>query len=76
MCDCGCESVLIEKNEECREINISLWIRGYSIFGLDLKYKFKLTWRILTQGYPYTDQICLSYEKAQKLGKYLQELAI
>jgi hypothetical protein len=75
-CDCGSEAVHInsDNDKEFGYIDLSIWYLG-SNNSLGFWERIKYVWRILTKGRPYGDQICLTKETAEKLGKHLIEVS-
>lgn len=76
-CTCGCDALVIEfpewEEEDWEEFdycNISIWkdwSHHETLWG-----KLKMIWRILTIGYPYTDNVCLNREQFNKLKEFVQ----
>lgn len=70
-CDCG-EEMLVVDGTDGAGIDISIWARQFD--KTTLRHRLHLIWRIIRHGRPYIDQICLSYEKADKLARFLKKV--
>lgn len=74
-CSCESEAIVLEKFKGEDEIYMSLFGRGLNIKRYNLKDRFRHIWQIITKGFPYTDEIVLSKEKAKELAKQLLSLS-
>lgn len=69
-CDCGAEMLVINHEEE-GGYNIAMFTAQYDRYSL--WQRLRHIWRILWYGRPYTDQICLNYEKAKDLADFINQ---
>ena len=81
-CDCGQEAIHIERDLEL--LDAPLYPKGYECliyfsiyhYGIDshkptLKEKLRHCWQIMKTGKNYPDQIILTQDIAEQLGKYI-----
>ncbi len=73
-CDCLCELIRLEYDEEDNIVYVSMYERGTKNIGLldDFKYRIRHCWRILKHGSPWEDEIIIGYEQIQKLHDYTE----
>lgn len=75
-CTCHSEGVMVEADNECDTLFLSIWERGYKDDNsLSWKQKLRYIWQVLIHGKPYTDQIVLNREACFALSKALIEHA-
>ena len=73
-CDCGSEHVFMTpQDQEMWECGIYLAILTNQYNKDSFWHRFKHIWHILIHGVPYTDQVCLDYNKVKELNKYLTD---
>ena len=73
-CSCESETILLQKYKGEDEIYLSLFSRGLNIKRYNVKDRIRHIWQIITKGFPYTDEIVLSKERAKDLVKALNGL--
>lgn len=73
MCDCGSEGIVIHDLDELQEIDLSIVSYGFRN-KLSIKDRIKYCYRILKEGRPYLDQICLNYDTARELVSKINDL--
>lgn len=72
VCDCGSEVLVV--SDDCETgIDIAVFARA-NFNGTPFRCRLRYAWHALVHGKPYTDQVCLSYEKAKKLASLLNRL--
>lgn len=74
-CSCESEAILLEKHKGEDEIYLSLFGRGLNIKRYNVKDRLRHIWHIIVNGFPYTDEIVLSKQKASELAKTLTHLS-
>jgi hypothetical protein len=71
-CDCGSEHVFVTPQDfDKLEDGIYMAILANEYNGTSFWYRFRHIWYTLIHGVPYTDQVCLDYDKVKQLEKYL-----
>ena len=68
-CDCLCHSLHVRPDAESKTVDISLWNYGFNDGKLHWKNRFK----ILTDGFAYSDLVVLDKEELDKLIYALEE---
>ena len=68
-CDCLCHSLHVRPDAESKTVDISLWNYGFNDGKLDWKKRFK----ILFDGFAYSDLVVLDKEELDKLISALEE---
>ena len=68
-CDCLCHSLHVLPNKESKTVDISLWNYGFNDGKLNWKKRFK----ILFDGFAYSDLVVLDKEELNKLINALEE---
>ena len=68
-CDCLCHSLHVRPNKESKTVDISLWNYGFNDGKLNWKKRFK----ILFDGFAYSDLVVLDKEELNKLINALEE---
>ena len=68
-CDCLCHSLHIRPDVESKTVDISLWNYGFNDGKLNWKKRFK----ILFDGFAYSDLVVLNKEELDKLIIALEE---
>ena len=68
ICDCD-DEVLVVTQDDPFGFNFAMFNRYYNVFTWRDRLRF--IWRIIKFGKPYTDQLCLSYDKCKDLAKFL-----
>jgi len=68
-CDCLCHSLHIRPDVETKTVDISLWNYGFDDGKLNWKKRFK----ILFDGFAYSDLVVLNKEELNKLIAALEE---
>jgi hypothetical protein len=43
------------------------------LYPITWKQRFRYIWQIITKGFPYTDMVCLSPEKAKQLADFINK---
>ena len=76
-CDCGNECILFTKfvNDEDKEIYIAIYTFGEINPKPSIWQRLKYCWYHIKTGKKYEDQIILTFDKAQDVGKWLIENA-
>lgn len=69
-CDCGEEALLVADDYPCG-FNLAMFNRCYTQYTW--RNRLRLIWRIIRHGKPYTDQICLSYDRAKELVDFMNQ---
>jgi hypothetical protein len=62
-CDCLCHSLHVRPDVELKTVDISLWNYGFNDGKLDWKKRFK----ILFDGFAYSDLVVLDKDELDKL---------
>ena len=71
-CDCGSEHVFVTPQDfDQLEDGIYMAILANKYSGTSFWHRFRHVWYTLIHGVPYTDQVCLDYNKVKQLEKYL-----
>lgn len=75
LCDCNAELILCSKFEDAldKEIYLSIYTVGQFNYKPSIWNRLKYCFYHLKTGKKYEDQIILSFDKAQELGKWLIE---
>lgn len=73
LCDCGCEGIIIEFDEEFPEVFLSFWNRGLKPSNPSLYTKLRWIWHIIKDGSPWNDSIALNLEHCIEFGNKLIE---
>ena len=68
-CDCSAEVLKIEFDEESKQYYLSIF--EYKSNKYPIIHKLRWIWRIIRNGTPYGDQVVISEDKAQKIGRWL-----
>ena len=68
-CDCLCHSLHIRHDVESKTVDISLWNYGFNDGKLNWEKRFK----ILFDGFAYSDLVVLNKEELNKLIAVLEE---
>ena len=68
-CDCLCHSLHVRPDAESKTVDISLWNYGFTRGKLNWKKRFK----ILLDGFAYSDLVVLDKEELNKLINALEE---
>lgn len=68
-CDCGAEMLVINHDEY--GYDIAIFTAQYDRYSMWQRLRHIL--RIFWYGRPYTDQICLSAEKAKELANFINQ---
>jgi hypothetical protein len=68
-CDCLCHSLHVRPDAESKTVDISLWNYGFNSGKLNWKKRFK----ILFDGFAYSDLVVLDKEELNKLINALEE---
>ena len=68
-CDCLCHSLHVRPDTESKTVDISLWNYGFNDGKLNWKKRFK----ILVDGFAYSDLVILDKEELDKLITALEE---
>ena len=68
-CDCLCHSLHVLPNKESKTVDISLWNYGFNDGKLNWKKRFK----ILFDGFAYSDLVVLDKEELTTLMNALEE---
>lgn len=68
-CDCLCHSLHVRPDIESKTVDISLWNYGFNDGKLNWKKRFK----ILFDGFAYSDLVVLDKEELDKLIITLEE---
>jgi hypothetical protein len=68
-CDCLCHSLHVRPDAESKTVDISLWNYGFNSGKLNWKKRFK----ILFDGFAYSDLVVLDKEELDKLIFALEE---
>lgn len=68
-CDCLCHSLHVRADSEMKTVDISLWNYGFNDGKLDWKKRFK----ILLDGFAYSDLVVLDKDELDKLINVLEE---
>jgi hypothetical protein len=73
-CDCGTEGIVVlridDEHNDCEDapfIELAFWQYG-QVHIHNWRYKFRQIWRIITEGTPYTDMVCMRREQAKALA--------
>jgi len=74
-CSCDSEAIVLEKYHGENEIYLSLFGRGLNIKRYNIKDRLRHIWYIIINGFPYTDEIVLSKDKAIELARTLMSLS-
>jgi len=74
-CSCESEAIVLEKHYGEDEIYLSLFGRGLNIKRYNIKDRLRHIWYIIKNGFPYTDEIVLSKQKAVELARTLISLS-
>lgn len=71
-CDCGLHAISIESDKDIKELFICMWQQGkYQV--RNLRERIRFIYYTLKQGYPWSDQICLSLEESKNLRDILDK---
>ena len=71
-CECGSEHVfLTPQDPECLEEGLYMSVLAKQFDAYSFWNRFRHIWYTLIHGLPYVDQVCLDFEKAKQLNKYL-----
>jgi len=74
-CECGHETIEIQKGDDKdREIFFAMFFYGYQNHKYSFWQLLRHCWQLLRKGSPYADNVILSFENAQKLGKDLLKM--
>lgn len=74
-CDCRNEILVIDFDEETRTAELAMYESVMSFRHKNtLKQKIRYIWRILTNKYPYNDQIIINRSQIGDLVKFLSDL--
>jgi len=68
-CDCLCHSLHVRPDVDYKTVDISLWNYGFNDGKLNWKKRFK----ILFDGFAYSDLVVLNKEELNKLITALEE---
>lgn len=71
-CDCGSEHVFItlqDPNEIEDGVYIAILTNQFNPYSF--WNRFRHIWYTLIHGVPYTDQVCLDFDKVKRLNRYL-----
>lgn len=68
-CDCFCHSLHVKVDKEYKTVDIGLWNYGFNDGKLSLKNRFK----ILKDGFAYSDLVILNSAELDKLIEALQK---
>ena len=72
-CDCGTEHIVIEPQDyEDFSQGINLAMYEFAYHKPSFWHRFRHIWFTLKTGKPYTDQVCLDFNKVKELNKYLE----
>lgn len=74
-CSCESEMIVLEKFSNEDEIYMSLFSRGLNVKRYNFKDRLRHIWQIIKTGFPYTDELVLSKDRAKELIKSLTELS-
>lgn len=69
-CDCG-EEMLVVNDDYPFGFNLAMLDRYCTRYTW--RNRLRLIWRIVRTGKPYTDQICLSYDRAKELVGFMNQ---
>ncbi len=67
-CDCLCHSLHVTPNEDSKTVDISLWNYGFN----DGKLNFRKRFKILLDGFAYSDLVVLDKDELDKLISALE----
>jgi len=72
-CDCGAEFICIEP-QDCDDLSqgINFAMYEFAYHKPSFWHRFRHIWFTLKTGKPYTDQLCLDFNKVKELNKYLE----
>ena len=74
LCECGSEGLVIEPDEEDKQIYVSLYDRMYQTASKSIFERLRWCWHVLRTGEPWTDSIILDYETANRLADSLYRI--
>lgn len=69
LCECSCEILLVQKDDD--GINLSIYSKGNFISKPNIFQRLKYCWYHLTTGEQFYDQFILSKQKARELSEWL-----
>jgi len=69
-CDCSTHSLQIDRINEWKCFEISVWHLGHCSRPLTWKERIRWIWRILTTGNPWADSVILKDSDMLKISKF------
>ena len=72
LCECSLEGLLISNfNDEDKQIYLAMFSYGTRPYKRSVWERLKYAWWHIRTGEIYKDELVLSYEKANEIGKFL-----
>lgn len=70
-CDCGCNLLEINVDEELKSFNFSVWVNHPGIRPMAKRERIRWCDHVMKTGMPWADHTIVSLKNAQRLIKFL-----